>query len=95
MNLVRSLLYALGLLPGQRPLRARRDRRHPARPRRRCAGVADAWAGFNRFCARFLLGIRTRVEGEVPSGPALVAVKHQSMFETTEIAAASSTLRRR
>jgi 1-acyl-sn-glycerol-3-phosphate acyltransferase len=48
--------------------------------------VADGWAAFHRACARLLLGIRTRVEGEVPLGPALVAVKHQSMFETLEIA---------
>jgi 1-acyl-sn-glycerol-3-phosphate acyltransferase len=85
MSLVRSLLYALVFYPGSVlyvlagilviPLGRGAVRR-----------VADAWAGFNRLCARFLLGIRTRVEGEVPSGPALVAVKHQSMFETLEIA---------
>lgn len=47
---------------------------------------ADAWASFNRFCARYLLGIRSRVEGEIPKPPVLVALKHQAMFETTEIA---------
>jgi 1-acyl-sn-glycerol-3-phosphate acyltransferase len=47
--------------------------------------VADAWTAFNRFCARFLLGIRTRIEGAIPTGAVLVASKHQSMFETTEI----------
>ena len=56
-----------------------------ARPRRRCAGSPTPGPRFHRGCARFLLGIRTRVEGEVPRGPALVAAKHQSMFETTEI----------
>jgi 1-acyl-sn-glycerol-3-phosphate acyltransferase len=85
MIFVRSLLYALLFYPGSVfyvlagiiviPLG-----RGPVRR------VADGWARFNRVCARFLLGIRTRVEGEVPSGPALVAIKHQSMFETTEIA---------
>ncbi|HEX8263052.1 MAG TPA: lysophospholipid acyltransferase family protein [Allosphingosinicella sp.] len=85
MNLVRSLLYALVFYPGSVlyvlagiamiPLGRGAVRR-----------VADAWAGFNRLCARFLLGITSRVEGEVPLGPALVAVKHQSMFETLEIA---------
>lgn len=84
MNAVRSLLYALVFYPGSvlyvlagvlvLPLG-----RGPVRR------VADAWAGFNRLCARFLLGISSRVEGEVPRGPALVAVKHQSMFETLEI----------
>jgi 1-acyl-sn-glycerol-3-phosphate acyltransferase len=48
--------------------------------------VADAWARFNRFCARFILGIRMRVEGTVPKGAVIIALKHQSMFETTEIA---------
>ena len=84
MNLVRSLLYALVFYPGSfvyvlagiavLPLGRGAVRR-----------VADAWTGFNRVCARFLLGIRTRVEGEVPRGPALVAIKHQSMFETMEV----------
>ncbi|HEX6374176.1 MAG TPA: lysophospholipid acyltransferase family protein [Allosphingosinicella sp.] len=85
MNALRSLLYAAIFYPGSvlyvlvgvamLPFGRGALRR-----------VADAWAGFNRACARFLLGISTRVEGEVPRGPALVAVKHQSMFETTELA---------
>jgi 1-acyl-sn-glycerol-3-phosphate acyltransferase len=85
MNALRSLLYALVFYPGSVlyvlagiaviPLG-----RGPVRR------VADAWASFNRACARFLLGIRSRVEGVVPAGPVLVAVKHQSMFETLEIA---------
>jgi 1-acyl-sn-glycerol-3-phosphate acyltransferase len=32
-----------------------------------------------------VLGIRTRVEGTIPPGPFLIAVKHQSMFETIEM----------
>jgi 1-acyl-sn-glycerol-3-phosphate acyltransferase len=32
-----------------------------------------------------LLGIRTRIEGEVPEGAMLVAAKHQSMFETIDL----------
>lgn len=84
MNLVRSLLYALVFYTGSvlyvlsgiavLPLGKGAVRR-----------VADAWTAFNRFCARFLLGIRTRIEGEVPSGAVIVASKHQSMFETTEM----------
>ena len=82
---VRSLLYALVFYPGSAlyvlagilvlPFGRGAVRR-----------VADAWAGFNRACARFLLGIKSRVEGEVPRGPVLVACKHQSMFETLELA---------
>ncbi len=48
-------------------------------------GWAHLWVGFHRWCAAWLLGIRSRVEGAIPSGPALVAVKHQSMYETFEI----------
>ena len=51
----------------------------------RCGGWAHVWVRFHRWCARYLLGIRTRVEGAPPAGACLVAVKHQSMFETFEI----------
>lgn len=48
-------------------------------------GWAHLWVRFHRFLARYILGISTRVEGMPPQGPALVAVKHQSMYETLEI----------
>jgi len=48
-------------------------------------GCAHAWVRFHRICARYILGIRTHVEGAAPPGAALVAVKHQSMYETLEI----------
>jgi len=48
-------------------------------------GVTHIWARIHRWCARFLLGIRSRVEGAPPSGPVLVAAKHQSMYETMEV----------
>ena len=46
---------------------------------------ARIWVGFHRVCARYLLGIRSRIEGAPPAGAALVPVKHQSMYETLEI----------
>ena len=46
---------------------------------------AHMWARYHRFCARFLLGVRTRVEGRPPRGACLVACKHQSMYETLEM----------
>ena len=49
--------------------------------------VANGWARFHRACARTLLGIRTRIEGEVPHGGVLIAAKHESMFETLELTA--------
>lgn len=47
---------------------------------------AHMWAGFQTWCARWILGIRVRVEGTVPQGPVLYAAKHESMFETLELA---------
>jgi 1-acyl-sn-glycerol-3-phosphate acyltransferase len=68
-----TLLYMLAcflVMPfGPRPLRA----------------TVKAWTRFHRRCAAWLLGIRARVEGGLPSGPVLVAAKHQAMFETLEL----------
>jgi 1-acyl-sn-glycerol-3-phosphate acyltransferase len=47
--------------------------------------VVRGWAGFHYQLVRHLLGIRYEVEGEVPSGPYLIAVKHQAMVETIEV----------
>jgi 1-acyl-sn-glycerol-3-phosphate acyltransferase len=49
--------------------------------------VVHGWAGFHRWSAANLLGIRTRIEGRVPEGAVIVAAKHQSMFETVEVLA--------
>jgi 1-acyl-sn-glycerol-3-phosphate acyltransferase len=46
---------------------------------------AHGWVRVHRWLAVALLGIRTRVEGVPPRGAALVALKHQSMYETLEI----------
>ena len=48
-------------------------------------GIARWWSNWHRWCAATFLGIRTRVEGELPRGPVLIAGKHQSMFETMEL----------
>jgi 1-acyl-sn-glycerol-3-phosphate acyltransferase len=48
-------------------------------------GYVRGWARFHRLCAALILGVRTRVEGAVPHDPALIAAKHQSMFETIEM----------
>ena len=46
---------------------------------------ATVWTRFHRWCARVLLGIHVRIEGQRPDGPALYASKHQAMFETLEL----------
>jgi 1-acyl-sn-glycerol-3-phosphate acyltransferase len=47
--------------------------------------VVLAWVEFHHWLAQHLLGIRTRVDGTIPPGTQLIAVKHQSMFETIEM----------
>ena len=51
------------------------------RPMRR---VVLGWSQFHGWLTG-LLGIRIRIEGDLPTGQYLIAVKHQSMFETIEI----------
>jgi 1-acyl-sn-glycerol-3-phosphate acyltransferase len=84
MNALRSLLFALVFYTGTviavfaafptALLGREAVRRH-----------TRGWARFHRWCASAILGIRSRVEGPVPTGAVLVAAKHQSMFETLEI----------
>ena len=84
MALIRSLTYALIFYPatflwcvaglfaslfGSRPTLA----------------VVLSWVDLHHWLCENLLGIRTKVEGHLPTGPQLIAVKHQSMFETLEM----------
>jgi 1-acyl-sn-glycerol-3-phosphate acyltransferase len=47
--------------------------------------VVLSWVDVHHRLARHVLGIETRVEGVIPAGAHLIAVKHQSMFETLEM----------
>jgi 1-acyl-sn-glycerol-3-phosphate acyltransferase len=53
--------------------------------RRPTLAVVLSWVGMHRWLAENILGIRSRVEGTIPAGPHLIAVKHQSILETTEM----------
>jgi 1-acyl-sn-glycerol-3-phosphate acyltransferase len=53
--------------------------------RRPTLAVVLSWVELHHWLAKHVLGIRTRVEGSIPSGQYLIAVKHQSMFETIEM----------
>jgi 1-acyl-sn-glycerol-3-phosphate acyltransferase len=44
--------------------------------------VVLSWVEFHHWLTSSLLGIRPRVDGELPKGAYLFAVKHQSMYET-------------
>lgn len=46
---------------------------------------ADCWARVHRWTMRAILGIRSRVEGEIPGGQVLYVAKHQAMYETVEL----------
>ena len=52
---------------------------------RQTLAVVLSWVEMHHWLVRHVLGIRVRVDGEVPAGPLLIAVKHQSMFETLEM----------
>lgn len=53
--------------------------------------MVGRWVGLNRSLAANVLGVRSKVVGTLPSGPCLIAVKHQSMFETIEIVRLAAT----
>jgi 1-acyl-sn-glycerol-3-phosphate acyltransferase len=82
--LLRSLLYALIFYPmtfaccvagvlaapfGHRPILA----------------IVLSWVDIHHWLLNRVLAIRIRVEGEIPAGSHLIAVKHQSMLETLEM----------
>jgi 1-acyl-sn-glycerol-3-phosphate acyltransferase len=53
--------------------------------RRATLAVVLSWTELNHWLAQHLLGIHVRVEGAIPPGPHLIAVKHESMLETLEM----------
>jgi 1-acyl-sn-glycerol-3-phosphate acyltransferase len=90
VQLVRSILYALIFYPatglfvvaglitslfGNKATRA----------------LVRSWTTFNHELARILLDIRSEVEGKVPPGAVLIAVKHESMYETLEMVRIADT----
>lgn len=46
--------------------------------------VVRGWADFHHHLIHDLLGVRWRIEGAIPPGPLLIAIKHQAMVETIE-----------
>jgi 1-acyl-sn-glycerol-3-phosphate acyltransferase len=45
------------------------------------------WGQWFLLCTRLVLGIHLRVQGPLPDGPALIALKHQSAYETIALLA--------
>jgi 1-acyl-sn-glycerol-3-phosphate acyltransferase len=47
--------------------------------------AVSSWSSYQKFCARWVLGIEVRLEGKMPNRAVLYAVKHESMFETIDM----------
>jgi 1-acyl-sn-glycerol-3-phosphate acyltransferase len=52
---------------------------------RQTEAVVLGWSRAHYWLSRNIVGIRSRMDGVVPPGPHLLAVKHQAMFETIEV----------
>lgn len=48
------------------------------------AGIVARWGAWHLWCVERLLGIEMVLEGELPQGPVLIAVKHESFFEAID-----------
>jgi len=83
ITLLRSLLYALLFYPATALWVLAGVLLSPF-GRRPTFAVVTNWLEMHHWLTEHVLDIHTRVEGEVPPGPHLIAVKHQSMFETIE-----------
>ncbi len=46
--------------------------------------VVHGWSHFHHRLVHYVLGIRWQIEGSIPPGPYLIAIKHQAMVETVE-----------
>ena len=84
MTVLRSLLYA-ALFYGGTALWVLAGVLISPFGRRPTLAVVLSWADLNHWLARHVLGIRTRVDGVIPNGPYLIAVKHEASLETTEM----------
>ena len=81
--LFRSILFALVFYPGSVIVVGVAALMVPFGERATVRGSRN-WALFHRFCARWLLGIRTEVIGTLDDQQALYIFKHESMYETVE-----------
>lgn len=84
MQLLRSLLYFLVFYPGTilYVLAGLTAGLFATKPMR---AIVHGWAELHHWLATNVVGIRMAVVGEIPAGPYLIAVKHQSMYETIEM----------
>ena len=53
--------------------------------------LVQSWTRFHYGLANIVLGVRSGIVGRIPSGAVLIAVKHQSMYETLEMVRIADT----
>ena len=53
--------------------------------------LVRSWTDFSDALARITVGVRAEVEGDIPSGAVLIAVKHESMYETLQMVRIADT----
>ena len=53
--------------------------------------LVRAWTSFSDRLAQIVLGVRAEVEGQIPGGAVLIAVKHESMYETLQMVRIADT----
>ena len=46
--------------------------------------LVSMWTDWHRWCVTNILGIEVRIEGEIPTEPVLIAMKHESFFEAID-----------
>ena len=90
MQLLRSLAYALIFYPATAVfvvagIIVTAFGRNPTRR------LVRSWTSFSDRLAAALLGVRAEVEGEIPAGAVLIAVKHESMYETLQMVRIADT----
>lgn len=49
------------------------------------AAVARNWGWYHRWCTRWLLGVRVKVEGQFRNEPLFYVFKHESFFEAIQL----------
>lgn len=52
---------------------------------KRMIPYSHGWSRFHRWAAATILGVRTRLEGDMPDYPVLYVAKHEAMYETVEL----------
>ncbi|GGB54696.1 lysophospholipid acyltransferase family protein [Blastomonas aquatica] len=84
LALIRTILFAIAFYGGSVPIVIVAFIILPF-SEYRLQSMARFWGGYHYACARILLGIRSHVDGTIPPGQVLYAIKHESFFETIEL----------